>query len=218
METLQKPGKGEKWGFNVPSRKAKRSDIHMAHAAAKFIDGEDIEAAAAKHGHKIWSLPLCHIVSGFTDYGNTPPRVFVVRKELLEGAPHNTSFPSQTIFNPRITKAVKEFTYHKAERRTVWDDATERREIRNVLTPYTVSNMLTAKEGHIHYLRYKPRNVERYYTITVFYWYPVQLPLIGYILWPKWETVEGMKALIFQQMIDDFNATSYYATKNRKKA
>lgn len=212
MSWLQKPEKGAKWGFNVPSRKAKRSDITLALALQKFINGTQLEEEAAKYDKKIWSLAMCNVSSIPT----TPARIFVVREELLKGSPHNTSFPSQMIFNPRITRADKEFTFHKPERRTVYDDVTERREIKNVLTEYKVSNLLKAKEGHIHYLRYKPRSVERYHTIKVFYWYPVELPVIGYVLWPKWETVEGMKSLIFQQMIDDFNATSYYATKNSK--
>lgn len=178
-----------------------------------YIDSKELEEQASRYQQKIWSIAGCMV-------GNThtapDPRLFVVRKELLSGPRHNTSFPSQIIYNPRITKAEKEHVFQKPERRTVWDDVTERREVRDVLTPYTVSNEVDVETGHVHFLRYKPRKVKRLYRIKVFYWYTKKLPLIGCVILPCWETVEGLKSFIFQQMIEDFDAQSHYAKKGQK--
>jgi len=205
---IQKPEKGAKYGFNRKSEKATRKDLWRAVPLMKLLESEELEKQAGKYNLKLWSLADCMCA-------NRPKALFVVRKELLDANQKNAGFPSQVILNPRIVKAEDEIKYVKPERKTVWDEVTEKRTVQDVLTTYKISNKIKVDEGHPAYLRYKPRKVERYHSITVQYWYPYTIPYLNWtVLLPKREKVEGFKAFLFQFEIDNINANSHYAKKN----
>lgn len=210
MMKLEKPPKGLNLGFHVKSEPATRHDIGTAMALGMYFD-EVVSKLVEEKGYKIWSLAYCQCSER-----HVPVAFFVVSKELLKGNTKNTSFPSRYIFNPVILEAPEEVEIKKPERKTVWNEKIEKRELKDVVSVYKVSNKVKEKELHVHFMQYKPRNVERYHAITVRYWYPVKLPWLNiWVLWRKTERVEGMKSIIFQQELDHINATSHYALKSK---
>jgi len=207
MHLLPNPDHKKKSGIYAKAKKASRKHIAEALEMVEVMDASEVEWA------KLYDMKAWAIAHGQFNDVEEPLRIFVVHPLLVaeKESPINARFPARAVFNPVILEAPKEITTEKMVRKTVMQP-NGRREIKDVADKHHAPNVHTVKEGCMSFPKRKPKNVTRVFRIKVQYQYPVKI-LGVWVLRTKTETVEGLKAQVFQHEIQHFEAENiFYAS------
>lgn len=202
-------------GIYAPSRTIEtKEDWKDAKAVAEEMVAWMNETNGSFKGEfpRAFAMAHCQVV----DHDH-PWKLFVVAKEMVEGAPEldpkkqslvNSVFEAQAIFNAEVLEAPEKIT-RKLPERVVTKDPNDIRKVsvEVKLVDKELDNNIEVKEGCMSFPLRSERNVKRKYRVKVRYQW-LKRGLLG----TKVETfegyVEGLKAHIFQHECDHF------ATKN----
>lgn len=203
-------------GIYAPSRTIETKEDWKA---ARAVADEMVAWMNERNGNfagefkRAFAIAHCQVV----DHDH-PWKLFVVAKEMVDGAPElvgqkeqslvNSVFEGQVIFNAEVLEAPDKIT-RKVPERVVTKDPNDIRKVsvEVVAKDKELDNTITVKEGCMSFPLRSERNVARKFRIKVRYQW-LKRGLLG----TKVETfegyVEGLKAHIFQHECDHF------ATKN----
>lgn len=202
-------------GIYAPSRTVEtKEDWKDARACAEEMIAWLNETNGSFKGEfpRAFAIGHCQVVEH-----DHPWKLFVVAREMVEGAPEvtkeqslvNSIFEGQAIFNAEILEAPDKIT-RKVPERVVTKDPNDIRKVsvEVQLKDKELDNTIRVKEGCMSFPLRSERNIDRKYRIKVRFQY-LRKNLIGMTKVETFEGyVEGLKAHIFQHECDHF------ATKN----
>jgi len=212
LELKTKKNHNEKRGIYAESVWCGRKDIPLAEEMVEYVDSQK-DVWDKEYGLKAWAIAHAQLTDS-----PEPKRIFVVSNELVDTdeAERNTRFPSRMIFNARILELQTHFEKKKEVQKTVMNEKTGRREIKDVVDTYKVPNIVPMEEGCMSFPHRKPKKIDRIFRVKVAYSYPVTIWGFTF-LWPKREWVEGLKAQIFQHEQGHFEGENIYYPKQKER-
>jgi peptide deformylase len=169
-------------------REATTSDIATARQVVEFLN-ENNGTFAGQYSHA-FALSHCQITT------DNPARFFVVAKDFVEKPDKkekddnrndtNYYFEDQVVFNPEVIEALPTFLVD-AEK----DGKTKKVAMSNIFRPV---------DACMSFPHRKPKKTDRFLKITVKYQVEIDGKLVD-----REESIEGLKAHIFQHEVDHHN-------------
>jgi len=150
-----------------------------------------------------------------TQVSEEPYNFFVVAEQMCQKpdekkniTEENYVFPARIIINPKVVKKEKVLMSKEPNKIKKIDEETGKEYVDIEWKDKEVKNKITVKEGCMSFPHRKSKNVQRYYRVTVRYQIKT---LIG--LKEVEETIEGVKAHIFQHECDHAKGNNIFYDK-----